>query len=666
MTPGRFAMRRFAFALCAGVALTSAARAQSDDAAVVVTAVRFPERRLDAPVGMTVITTEDIARDTARTLPELLSHLGGLYLRDNSGSPDLQLDLRGFGITGDQNTLVLLDGVRLNENDLSPTKLSAIPLQSIERIEILPGSGAVLYGGGATGGTINIITRGPRAGRPTASAYAGAGSLATLEARADLNLPGERTGVLLSASHLESDNYRVNNRLRQDDATGALRYGDDAASLAMKFGGDMQRLQLPGTRNELQLVADPRGTDTPGDWSARDGSFVTLLGRRRLGDVELAADLGYRDQVSRANYLSLASYYEANLHSWTFSPRLRWESEPAGMPVSLVLGIDAGSWGYGRQFAASPATIGSPTSGSTASQDRSALYAQLNGQPTRAAKLTFGWRTEHVSNTLDQTGFATSSQSQARTPHAGEVGLQYALADAWTAFVRAGTSFRLATVDENAFTASGSLLEPQTARQRDAGVEYRDHGLRVRATAYTIDLQNEIYFSPLVVPFGANTNLSPTRRTGVQLDAQWALSQALELAASAIYQTAKFKYGLYGGVDVTDKDVPLVPRALANLRASWRMAPHTRLEGMLSYVGHQRYDNDQANTFPQHMPAYLLADLKLAHEAGKWTFTATVRNLFDEAYYSYAIVDSFGCATAICAYPQAGRTWFASAERRFP
>ena len=602
MTPGRFALRRLIFVLCAAIALASAARAQPDDEAVVVTAVRFPERRLDAPVGMTVITARDIARDTARTLPELLAHLAGLYVRDNSGSPDLQLDLRGFGITGDQNTLVLLDGVRLNENDLSPTKLSAIPLQSIERIEILPGSGSVLYGGGATGGTINIITRGPSARRPTASAYLGAGSLATREARADLNLPGERTGMLLSASHLESDNYRVNNRLRQDDATGELRYGDDAASLAMKFGGDQQRLQLPGTRDELQLVSDPRGTGTPGDWSARDGSFVTLLGRRRVGDVELAADLAYRDQVSRANYLSLASYYEANLHSWTFSPRLRWESEPAGVPVSLVLGVDAGSWGYGRQFASSPATIGSPTSGTTASQDRSAIYAQLNGQPTRAAKLTFGWRAEHVSDTLDQTRFFMSSQSQARTLHAGEVGLQVALADAWTAFVRAGTSFRLATVDENAFTASGNLLEPQTARQRDAGIEYRDRGLRVRATAYTIDLENEIYFSPLVVPFGANTNLSPTRRTGAQLDAQWSVSPQLELGASATYQTAKFKYGVYGGIDVTDKDVPLVPRALASLRATWRIAQGTRLDGTLGYVGHQRYDNDQANTFRGKCP----------------------------------------------------------------
>jgi iron complex outermembrane receptor protein len=645
--------------------LALVAQAQPDDDAIVVTAVRFPERRLDAPVGMTVITAADIARDTARSLPELLAHLGGLNVRDISGSPDTQLDLRGFGITGDQNTLVLLDGVRLNENDLSTTRLSAIPLQSIERIEILRGSGAVLYGGGATGGTINIITKGPRAGRPAFTALAGAGSFSTLAADASLNLPGANFGALISPSHLESDNYRANNRLRQDAVTGELRYGADAASLAVKFGSDTQRLQLPGTRDENELVSDPRGTDTPGDWSTRDGNYVTLLGRRWVGELELAADLGYRDQLATANYLSLSSYYQARLHSVTFSPRLRWLGEPAGIATSLVVGADLGSWGYGRQFAASASSISSPFATNSADQDSSALYAQLNGQVTRAAKLTLGARTERVSSNLEQTGFVSSTQSQVLRPHAGEVGLQYALSPAWTAFGRAGTSFRVATVDENAFTATGGLLQPQTARERDAGIEYRADGLRLRADAYLIDLDNEIYFSPLVVPFGANTNLSPTRRTGLELFAHWRPTPQVDLAASLIYQTAKFKYGVYGGVDVAGKDIPLVPRALANLRATWRLPRQVSLDATLSYVGHQRYDNDQANTFPNLMPTYLVADLKLSRLAGDWTLAATVKNLSDERYYSYAIVNSFGCATPICAYPQAGRTWFASAERRF-
>src|ERR1700693_4150713 len=108
--------RSIAAALAAVIAPLVLAQSP-EEPAVVVTATRFPESRLEAPVGMTVISAQEIARDTGRTVPDLLSHLGGLHVRDNSGSPDRQIDLRGFGITGDQNTLVLLDGVRLNEND---------------------------------------------------------------------------------------------------------------------------------------------------------------------------------------------------------------------------------------------------------------------------------------------------------------------------------------------------------------------------------------------------------------------------------------------------------------------------------------------------------------------------------------------------------------------
>jgi len=120
------------------------ALAQDPEDAVVVTATRFPEQRLDAPVGMTVITAKQIAESAAKTLPQLLSQEAGIVTRDNTGGPDSQIDMRGFGITGDQNTLVLLNGQRLNEIELTTIGWTAIPLDSIERIEILRGSGSVL------------------------------------------------------------------------------------------------------------------------------------------------------------------------------------------------------------------------------------------------------------------------------------------------------------------------------------------------------------------------------------------------------------------------------------------------------------------------------------------------------------------------------------------
>lgn len=81
----------------------------------------------------------------ANTLGEVLNRIGGVHTRMNlHGIPDSPLDLRGFGVTGDQNTLVLVDGKRISENELVSARISSIPLDAIERIEILRGSGAVL------------------------------------------------------------------------------------------------------------------------------------------------------------------------------------------------------------------------------------------------------------------------------------------------------------------------------------------------------------------------------------------------------------------------------------------------------------------------------------------------------------------------------------------
>jgi hypothetical protein len=81
------------------VALATQAFAQED--AVVVVATRFPEKRLEHPIGVTVITREQIANSPAANLPELLSGYAGVNMRNNTGSPDVALDMRGFGVSGD-------------------------------------------------------------------------------------------------------------------------------------------------------------------------------------------------------------------------------------------------------------------------------------------------------------------------------------------------------------------------------------------------------------------------------------------------------------------------------------------------------------------------------------------------------------------------------------
>ena len=666
-------MKRPITAALIAVAAPLALAQSPEEPAVIVTATRFPEQRLDAQVGMTIINAPEIARDTARTLPELLSHLANVHVRDNSGSPDQQIDLRGFGITGDQNTLVLLDGVRLNENDLSSTKLSAIPLRSIERIEVLPGGGAVLFGGGASGGTINIVTKAPAAGRSTGSLSAGYGTYASAEAGVGVSNGNEPLGFAVNASHQESDGYRNNNRLRQDSLIGDVRHRDGQSSIGLKFGAETQSLQLPGVRSETQLESDPRGATTPGDWSQRWGGFVTFSFESPLGPAGFAADLGYRSNDSIAYFADFGPtpYSRIRLNSLTFAPRVRWPLPAIGTSGVLIAGLDWADWDYDRRFASSLDNFGSPGSSTSGTQQSLGAYVQYNVQLGPATKLTLGARQQRVTDHRTSVGFGDTDQRQTQTPHAEEIALNQALGGPWQVYGKLSTSFRVANVDENGSTVTGDLLKTQTARHKEGGLEFRQPRLRLRASIYEIDLDNEIYFSPIVIPVnspfpGANTNLSPTRRSGAELAGQWGVAPSVDVGASYAYQLAKFRAGVYGGIDVSGNDVPLVPRQLATLRLSWRAAEKTVLGASAKYVGRERYDGDQDNAFPRLMPAYTLFDVKLSRESGDWRFSATVSNVFDKKYFNYGVIDTFDrCGTPTCVYPQAGRTFFASAEHAF-
>jgi iron complex outermembrane receptor protein len=644
----------------------------SEEPAVIVTATRFPENLLEAPIGMTVITAQQITESTAKTLPELLAREAGIVTRDNTGSPDWQIDMRGFGITGDQNTLALLDGQRLNENELVSVRWSAIPIESIERIEIMRGSGSVLYGGGATGGTINIITKVPQRMVNTKSAGASAGTYATREFRGGAAVAGEQVGLTLFANDYASNNYRLDNRIEQQNIEGDLRWIGPKGHTAFKFGLDQQKLRLPGARTAQQLETDPQGASTPGDFSERDGARGTLALSYGLGFGELATELGYRNSA-RTSLLKDYSgfgfpdiYTDTRTRSWSLTPRLRIPYEALGNRNNLVVGIDADDWDYDSRKAD---TLGNPTARVFATQRNAALYVQQNTAIGEDTKLTLGARQQHVTTTATDvvSPAAYAAGSKTSSPRAWDIALRQNLAQSTAAYGRVGQSFRIATVDEvynqfggPSFDAIVTLLEPQTSREREIGLEYRVSELRFRGSAFLIDSENEIYF---FFPTFSNINLPPTRRKGVELDISLRANPMLTFFANASATQARFRDGRIGGFDVSGNTIPLVPRNAANAGSSLRLNEKTRLNGVIRYVGRQVYDNDQTNTFPDRMPAYTTADLKLARVVDRLSLGASINNILNSRYYSYAIRN--GAGTSFNAYPQPGRSFLLSAEYRF-
>lgn len=629
------------------------AAAAQDAPEIVVTASRFDEPGRDLPVNVTTIDAEDIARSTATTLPELLGQQGGLIVRNAAGSPNQQIDLRGFGMTGDQNTLILLDGQRISENELVSARLAAIPLAAIERIEILRGSGSVLYGGGATGGTINIITRKAVADAPRGSVALAAGSHGRLDGQVHLAVGSEQVGLSLSASRHDADNYRANNAVVEDALAGDLRYRLAAGEVFLKFGSDRQNLRLPGARNEGELASDRRGTAKPDDFSRDEGWNAMLGGRWQATEqVELAAEVGRRDRATNAFFTGFAPERDTRLTS--AAPRLRAQGDLFGVRHQFVIGGEHQQWDI-----ASRDNFGGDT---VLDQRQRALFVQDSVQLAPGTRLTVGGRSEKVDVSLDDRAFGSGvPQTLSRRVHAHEIGVHQRLDDAWAAFAKTGRSFRIATLDENLFQSD--LLEPQTSRDHELGAEWHSAGHSARATVFRNELRNEIHFNRLAGFFGANVNLPPTRRQGVELEAASQLGATLYGRVSYTRLQATFRSGVFNGVDVAGNDVPLVPRHLLTLRGDWQPTGKTLASLTLRYVGEQRYDNDQANTF-RTMPTYWVADARISHDLGDWRLALTANNLFARKYYSYAI-RSTPTSSTFSAYPEAERTVLASAEYRF-
>lgn len=654
--------------LLAGVLACASAHAQKNQHIVadevVVTASRFEERPGDQPIGVSVLSGDAIRASGETSLPRLLARQPGVFVRDNSGSPDMQVDLRGFGITGDQNTLVLLDGRRLSEYELTSARWSSIPIESIDRIEIVRGSGAVLYGGGATGGVINIITKGADRAAKSFDAYAGTGSYNTQDYRVGGQIGGDQVGLSVNGGRFSSDNYRKNNRVVQDNFVADVRNFDPDHNLNLKLGYEKQDLRLPGNRTEAELETDRRGTRNPTDFSNRDGGFASLSAKTRVGDSEVTADLGYREKNNDFHALLGSVSLDGNtkVETWNFSPRVKIPYLAFGRDSTVIVGIDREDWKY-RSVRTNPAFA-------TAHQQNSAVYAQNVLTVRPGTMLSLGGRLQRLEFDANDSSVAPGAAAgeQKRNLSAYEIGARHQTSATSAIYAKFGYSFRVATLDEIYSPGLGAFLippsvnfvEPQTSHDAEAGVEVESGPGRYRLALHHSALKNEIHFDSTAF---ANVNLPPTERSGIELEGKWAVTPDALVFVNYTYTEARFRSARLGSVDVSGNRIPLVPRHMANAGLDWTIQDRTRLNLAVNYVGRQLYDGDELNTFGRQMPSFWTADVGLFHTIAGWTFGASVRNLFDQKYYTYAL--AVGPPSNFVAYPAAERNFLASVQYRF-
>ncbi len=614
---------------------------------VQVSANRFDDSAADLPFGVSVITSTDIQRSGAATVNEALMRLLGVPGRlDFYGGGDYALDLRGFGTTAASNQVVMVDGQRLSEADLGGTRLAGIPIDTVERIEVIRGSGAVLYGEGASGGVIIITTKAGKglARRNAARAYAAAGSRGLVEARAGATVVAGGFSLDVDGNKRQADNHRANFRSDQDGVAATAQWSNDWLRLGARHAEDRLDTGLPGSLTAAQYAANPYQTTTPTNRAQVENQRNSIFAEAQLADWQLGVDAGTRRKQLYSYSPSWITAY--NIEASTLSLRARHEARVGAGRNIVQTGWDQADW----------KRVDGGSSSGQRDQQSHGVYLKNDYVWSSGTRLSAGLRREDIEKEV-----RTSSTNRRidERPQAWELGLLQPLAPSTSVYGRVGRSFRVANVDEFGFTTPGVSLRPQFSRDTELGVRWGREGSALDLRAYRSALTDEIGYDsqadgPNGAGTGANVNLDPTLRQGLELEARQAWSRSLQLRLNAALREARFVSGRYAG-----QDVPLVPSQTLALRADWTPAAGHQLGGGVNWVSSRHPDLANRCT----MPSYTTLDLRYAYQLRQLELALGVINLADRRYYTQAFSCSNGQVSSI--YPEAGRTVVASARLSF-
>ncbi|MDQ6958919.1 MAG: TonB-dependent receptor plug domain-containing protein [Mariprofundaceae bacterium] len=614
-----------------------------------VTASRVESPSATSSKPVTVIDRKTIADSHAENLVDLLKGQPNIVVRDTTGvGAKAQVDLGGFGESASANNVVLVDGRRVNSPDLSGTDWTQIPLDQIERIEIVHGASSVLYGDGAVGGVINIITRIPESGGNISLA---GGSFGEFSGHGRLGSDSGKVRVETNISALTTNGYRDDNFFDRFDG-GARVEADLPANISLHVSGNhhRDRVGLPGSLTTAQVLTNRKQTTSPQDFSRTSDSFVDggLNWDSGFG-LEADIDGGFRRRNVHSAFVSFGSVSDFVRLNKTLRPKLSYTIGDA-VQLHLLGGADLdrddGSFAFGGAFPL-PTTI--------FDRKRDGYYGTVEvGDAARRWSIRGGGRTERVKDQFRQTGLKIISNRK----NAWEAGGTLEILEGLRLRLDASRSIRFPLLDErfNFFTGTvATTLLPQTGRHYSTGLRYVVKDAWVSVDFSRADLTHEVFFNPDTF---ANANYtSETRHDVVMVSGHWRAHDLLQLGANYTYTRTLFRGGVFDG-----KAIPAVPRNRfgADWGADWLQGLSTNLH--MTYVGRSILISDQANTRTQ-LPGYFVMDAVVNYHCQGMEMFARVDNLGSRNYSNYGVFSSFSGTDNF--FPAPTATFRAGASYKF-
>jgi iron complex outermembrane receptor protein len=634
---------------------------------VVVTATRDAEEIRKIPANVTVITRDQIEQVNARTTVDVLRDKADVFVRDLYGNGKAaSVDIRGFGETGALNTLVLVDGRRVNEIDLSGVDWTQIPIDQIERIEIVRGSGSVLYGDNAVGGVVNIITKKPEKPFSARAEVVGGSYGYNRESASAGGKWGPLSGVL-SASYSGTEGYRENSFLKATDVGGKIIY-DLNQDIRFNINGSFHHddTGLPGELPKIIYDTHRRAALHPDDRAGTDDGYGSFGVKARLWDWgRIEADLSYRQREVADRFYFFSFKDQRNLKTFGLTPRYILEKPLFNFPNKFTFGFDfydSDSDNFSESaFGANHSEIKKRSFG---------LYGLDEFSVLENLILSLGYRHEWVTYHLFQESPFLKDEVRDGKP-AWNVALDYLFGKKSSAFFSIKRSFRFPASDElvqfvfippNLEARVNPDMKPQVGYHYELGLRYAfTEQFEANLTLFWADLKNEIFFNPQTF---TNENFPETRRQGIEIGARGRPLPWLSLWGNYSYVKPTLRsepssdtyfslFPPFTPISIKGNDIPGVPRHKGSFGVDIDFPKGFLFNIRNNIVGARYFISDWSNQVHRQHGYYTL-DAKLTYSWKGLKVFAGVNNLFNEKYSEFGVIDASG-----------SRFYYPSPERNF-
>ena len=680
----------------------STALAQSSQSTVIVSGSRFEENLNQVPANVKIITRDEIENSSSNTIPQILSQIGGLRVSGLNSSTlnlDASVDMGGYGPTGNSTTAVLVDGIRINPIDSSSIDWESIPIDSIERIEILQGGASVQYGNGAVGGVINIITNGGKKNINQASSTYG--SWGTVINNAILKNTVDQTTYQLTANTSNTKGWRDNTAANAYSFDGKISHslgGNDRIYIDAYYGYTNTQLASPVVG--LVGSGDPKSVRTQNignNLTTNNSGFRQGLTKTLDQNYTVELDTSYNNKTSffytpQADYFANADWGSAGsamnnkLQGWQLavSPRLKANFGSTG---TTIFGYDfskanqAGSDSFTPQSQAiilanqGLSYYNNLTSDTqNASQINQSLYLIQRLPITSLLEASGGFRRQVQQASTSSTAIGsvngTAISNQQYSANAGDVAVNANYSPGQRIYAKWNQSFRFPNIDEYwgvlygpapnyiPTTVFNGILQPQTTQTYEMGGNWTALGSKITSSIFKSRTQNEISYNPST---GYNYNsIYQISRTGILLDVATNISSSLNVAAGGKYQKSYYANGPFSG-----NALPIVPDTLLNARANYLITSNWTLGGVVNYVSNQHYDTGPSYySATPVMPAYAIGDIFTSYKYQALEGRFTIKNVGNAQYATYGTAPS-NVSTKYSYYPSEPRSYYVSVKYSF-